>query len=163
MKLSKPVLLTLIGAIFVIVYLFFFAGPKKTPVSQVSQKQGEPKVIEQIAVKEKGRSQEEIKKVARVDARWLKDPFLLPKLPDMHEETSDAPLKLSGIIEGSEGRFAIVGSHIVKKGDFIGDERVLDIEKDRIVLGRKGKKKIISVTDLSKSIDYKATSPEEKK
>lgn len=163
MKLSKPVLFTIVGAIFVIVYLFFFAGPKKSPVPQVLEKQIESKNIGQEVVKEKGSTQEEIKKVTHVDARWLKDPFLLPKIKDMKEDAFDAPLKLSGIIEGREGRFAIVGSHIVKKGDFIGDEMVLDIEKDRILLSRKGKKKIISVTDLSRGADYKATTPEEKK
>lgn len=163
MKLSKPVLFTLIGSLLVILYLFVFAGPKKTLVSIPVGKKDEQKLTETMATKDKDKQEEQIKKISQMDANWAKDPFLLPKITDAKQDVSQTPLKLTGIIEGRDGRYAIVDTNIVKKGDFIGDEMVLDIEKDRIILTRKGKKKTISVSDITREDGVKASSPEGKR
>ncbi|HOP86071.1 MAG TPA: hypothetical protein PLM71_02730 [Syntrophorhabdaceae bacterium] len=165
MKLSKPVLFTLIGAIIVIIYLFFFAGPKKIPPVKIKSPETEGTKV-QTGLMEKDRPKDGPKKVANVDAFWKNDPFMLPQISQIttiDEEMAHEPLKLHGIIEGKDGRYAIIGTNIVKKDDFIGDERVLDIGKDTVIIARKGKKKTVFMSDLSKEMDFKTSSPGEKR
>ncbi|HOJ43692.1 MAG TPA: hypothetical protein PK800_06195 [Syntrophorhabdaceae bacterium] len=162
MKVSKPVLFTLIGAITIIIYLFFFAGPKKPPSVDVQLPQ-KAEVKMQPALKEIDRPKDEPKRITHVDAYWKNDPFILPKVSIGEEEVFHEPLKLSGIIEGNDGRYAIIGTNIVKKGDFIGDEKVLDIGKDSVIIARRGKKKTISISDLSREMGFKPSSPEGKR
>ncbi|HPP07450.1 MAG TPA: hypothetical protein PLW88_08755, partial [Syntrophorhabdaceae bacterium] len=106
---------------------------------------------------------DEPKRITHVDAYWKNDPFILPKVSIGEEEVFHEPLKLSGIIEGNDGRYAIIGTNIVKKGDFIGDEKVLDIGKDSVIIARRGKKKTISISDLSREMGFKPSSPEGKR
>lgn len=149
MKVSKPVLITLIGAIVVIIYLFFFAGPKKTPPVKIKSSETEG-IRVQTEIVEKDRPKDVPKKVDHVDAFWKNDHFMSPKISNNDEEIAHEPLKLLGIIEGKDGRYAIIGTDIVKKDDFIGNERVLDIGKDTVIIARKGNKKVLSMSDLSK-------------
>jgi len=150
LKVSKPVLFTLIGAVVIIIYLFFFAGPKKTPPPKIVDTSGSPKTVMQVSEKAKEKGGDMLKKVSSVDASWQRDPFLLPNLPKVDEERNYVPLKLVGIIEGSDGRYAILGSNIVKKGDLIGEDRVQEIGRDRIILVRKGQRKVVSVSDAER-------------
>ncbi len=164
MKVSKPVLFTLIGSIIVIIYLFFFAGPKKaTVVSKTSQPVEAATTQIQSVSKSQDKRSDEPRKVSSVDVTWKRDPFLLPKLSLGDDEKAYVPLKLVGIIEGSDGRYAILDSHIVKKGDLIGEDMVYEITKDRVILVRKGRKKVIAVADISRMETNKPSLPEEKR
>lgn len=150
MKISKPVLFTLIGAVLVIIYLFFFAGPKKAHPPKMPDTQVAAKVTPQLAEKAKEQAGGELRKVSSVDASWNKDPFLLPNIPKREDERPYTPLRLVGIIEGSDGRYAIFGSNILKKGDLIGEDRVQEIGMDRVILVRKGQRKVVSVSDAER-------------
>lgn len=163
MKISKPVLFTLIGAVLVIIYLFFFAGPKKTPPPKMPDTQVAAKVTPQLAEKAKEKAGGELRKVSSVDASWNKDPFLLPNIPKGEDERPYTPLKLVGIIEGSDGRYAIFGSNIVKKGDLIGEDKVQEIGMDRVILVRKGQRKVVSVSDAERVETSKPSSREGKR
>ncbi len=100
-----------------------------------------------------------------------KDPFALPsgvrllsqevpildgdkKLPSIHEtrlgeitpaETKppEAPLKLKAILISDHVRLASIDRSIVTIGDPINGEKVIDIQPDRVVLAKEGKKRTI--------------------
>jgi len=55
--------------------------------------------------------------------------------------------KLVAIMESKTGRYAIIGGEIVKKGDMVGDEKVSEISKDKVVLVRNNAKRILSIED----------------
>jgi len=164
LKVSKPVLFTLIGSIIVVIYLFFFAGPKKATTTKTPQPIEASGAQKQITPKLQDKSVEEPRKVSHIDATWKRDPFLLPRLSTGDGEKAYVPLRLVGIIEGSDGRYAILDSHIVKKGDLIGEEMVQEIAKDKVILVRKGRKKVVVVADdISRMETNKPLLPEEKR
>ena len=67
----------------------------------------------------------------------VKEKVSLPVLP---------PLTVKAILISDKIRLASVDRHIVTVGDKIFDERVLEIESDRVVLGKEGKKRILYLT-----------------
>lgn len=164
MKVSKPVLFTLIGAIVFAVYLFFFAGPKKAPPPKMPPSPDVAKLAAQAAQQTTEKRPDDIRKISRYDASWDRDPFLVPKL--MTEKTLEKPyipLKLVAIIESRQGRYAIFGNEIVKKGDTIGEERVYEVGKDRVILVRKGQRRVVPVADAMEIDSLKPSSMEEKR
>jgi len=65
----------------------------------------------------------------------------------------DTMPRLVAIIEGKQGRYAIFGSKIVARGDYIGEERVLEIGHDKVVLDVMGEKRVIPIqTDRAKEV-----------
>lgn len=70
---------------------------------------------------------------------WGPDPFGAPPAPverplgETHLE-SESPIELQGIIAGPNGMVAIIDSTIVRIGDHIGSERVLEITPRMVVL-----------------------------
>ncbi len=50
-------------------------------------------------------------------------------------------------MESKAGRYAIIGGEIVGKGDRIGDEKVAEIKRDKVVLIRNNAKRILSIDD----------------
>ncbi|NWG04046.1 MAG: hypothetical protein HXY44_14430 [Syntrophaceae bacterium] len=86
-----------------------------------------------------------------------RDPFLLPpgihllsnkeattgtknissKLPSNLNDGNPLPLKVKAILISDHIRLALIDRHIVTVGDSIQDEKVLDIAKDRVILGKK--------------------------
>jgi hypothetical protein len=82
------------------------------------------------------------------DVRSLGDPFSLP--PGVRRKTGEedaeeggedpgvSSLQVTAILTQGSRRVAAVGRKIVCEGDWIGDEEVLRIEADRVVLRRSG-------------------------
>lgn len=60
---------------------------------------------------------------------WKRSPFLASGL-----SSSSSSLSLSGIINSGRGLKAAIGDSIVGKGDTIGNYKVVDIKKDRVIL-----------------------------
>lgn len=60
---------------------------------------------------------------------WKKSPFIKT---GGYETTSDLALK--GIIGSGSNLKAMIGDSIVRKGDKIGNNKVIDIKKDRVIL-----------------------------
>jgi len=92
----------------------------------------------------------------RMESRRERDPFLLP--PGVHhlsavpqdlslkrdEKPRDIPLpslEVKAILISDRLRLASIDRQIVTVGDLIGDERVLDIQKDRVIMGKGDKKR----------------------
>ena len=86
--------------------------------------------------------------VSRMNLSWRDDPFSLPKsVTDRKTEKPKTIPKLTAIMESKTGRYAIIGGEIVKKGDMVGDEKVSEISKDKVVLVRNNAKRILSIED----------------
>jgi len=95
-------------------------------------------------------------------AREFRNPFSLP--PGVHLATKasgtgikekasapgapaldslPSPLKIKAILISNHIRLASIGQHIVKVGDSIHDEKVLEITQDKVVLGKGNKKRTL--------------------
>jgi hypothetical protein len=78
------------------------------------------------------------------------DPFSLPPgvRTKMHvrseerdgekPEEESTTIKVNAILTQGSRRVAAVGRHVVEEGDWIGDEEVVRIEEDRVVLRQSG-------------------------
>jgi hypothetical protein len=51
--------------------------------------------------------------------------------------------EVKSIFTSGSSRVATVNDHIVKVGDFLGEEMVLEIKEDSVVLGSKGKRRVL--------------------
>jgi len=152
LKVSKPIIIALVLAIVFSAYTFFFTGKKKPPsktplpaetVAVTPQLSSQPSIIT-VEQPEAPKLQ-----ITKVNFTWDRDPFQLPKLTD--EKRVQQPkigLKLVAVLESKKGRLAIIGNDIVERGDFIGDEKVLEIWKDRVILVRKGQRRVIPVASM---------------
>ena len=88
----------------------------------------------------------------------MRDPFLLP--PGVHLLSKiGAPLGVKGVplkTETDRGvkailiadhiRLALIDHHIVTVGDSIRDEKVLEINSDRVILGKGGQKRTLHLS-----------------
>jgi hypothetical protein len=52
------------------------------------------------------------------------------------EETETFPFKVRAILISDQIRLATIGSHIVAVGDRVNGETILEIKKDRVILGK---------------------------
>jgi hypothetical protein len=70
--------------------------------------------------------------------RWGKDPFLHLPEPSSAEQDDSSPssVELQGVIAGPMGVVAILNHQIVRPGDRINGEVVLDITPNAVVLKR---------------------------
>lgn len=155
MKVSKPFIVMLIGSMGFAAYLFFFSGPKRphvgkpSPAPKMEMAGQETTLLPQMPANVAKR----LEKIDK-DASWLRDPFELPKMVGAGANVkADTMPRLVAIIEGKQGRYAIFGSKIVKKGDYIGEERVLEIGHDKVVLDIMGEKRVLSIqADKAKEV-----------
>jgi hypothetical protein len=92
-----------------------------------------------------------------------KDPFLLPsgirllskigtpmgtketlsKMGNPQNEILLSPLKVKAILISDRIRLALIDRHIVKVGDPVQDEKVLEIKTDRVILGKGDQKRTL--------------------
>jgi len=90
------------------------------------------------------------------DVPWGRNPFLtkeemnslrkketLPTSPTSMIISPFPQWEVKSILTSGSGRVATVNDHIVKVGDFLGEERVLEINEDSVVLGSKGKRRLL--------------------
>jgi len=59
------------------------------------------------------------------------------------EEIETSPLKVRAILISDQIRLATIGPHIVAVGDKLNGETILEIKKDRVILGRGDKKRTL--------------------
>ena len=64
--------------------------------------------------------------------------------PSAQSSSKAAPLILNGIIASGDEGLALINNRIYKKGDSIGDKRVLKIYRDKVEISNKGE--IITLT-----------------
>lgn len=146
MKVSKSILVALILAVLFAAYSFLFTDKKvqstfPVPVTNIAG------TTPQAPYSTTGSKTPKLN-VDTLNLSWQNDPFSLPK--SVMEKKAEKPkiaLKLVAIMESNAGRYAIIGGEIVKKGDKIGEEKVVEIHNDRVVLIRNNTKRILSIED----------------
>ena len=76
-------------------------------------------------------------RLERTKADWGRDPFAVST--DLDKEYNKIELQLKGISLTKEGAgFAFINNEIVKKGDRIGDYEIMEIEKNQVMVRRRG-------------------------
>jgi len=146
LKVSKPILITLVLAILFAGYTFLFTGKKRSVMSSSPA----AKINEADSHAPRPAPAGETMKldVSKLNLSWRDDPFFLPRsVTDKKSEKPKTVPKLVAIMESNTGRYAIIGGEIVKKGDMVGDEKVSEISKDKVVLVRNNAKRILSIED----------------
>ncbi len=133
----------LLVAALALIYILFFTGPKKGVLQPTAV------VPEAPVVPGFSPTAETEKPVLRnVKLAWERDPFLLPKPPEgKAARPSKTSLRLVGILDGNNGRFAILDEEVVRKGDVVGGERIQEVGKDRVVLVRGNVKRVLSLEE----------------
>ena len=175
MKVSKPVLIFGIVVLLLAGYIFFFTGKKKTAVpvppasgqtqpaqqgqhTAASHKQRHPtgKNIS-IGTCGKGRPTGATPAPVKPDfdkakGAWVKNPFILPQFKEEKKKETAPAVRLFAIFEKGKDRVAIIDHEVVRKGDMVGDEKVLEIEKDKVILTRNGTKRVLSLASIEDTV-----------
>ncbi len=80
--------------------------------------------------------------------RWGRNPFLTPD----EEATGGRPgtkgLDVKTIIVGEDKSVATLGRYTVSVGEKIGEEKVVEIRRDAVVLERNGRRRILRAAEL---------------
>ena len=146
LKVSKPILITLVLAILFAGYTFLFTGKKRSVMS--SSPAAKTNEVDAQASRPANSGETMKLDVGKMNLSWRDDPFFLPRsVTDKKSEKPKMVPKLVAIMESKTGRYSIIGGEIVKKGDMVGDEKVSEISKDKVVLVRNNAKRILSIED----------------
>lgn len=80
---------------------------------------------------------------------WGRDPFQHPleKVTPPHGRIFNGT-RLVGIIGGKKGRVAIFGHSVLQKGDMVGNEMIVDIDRNRVTVARNGSRRIIAMQEM---------------
>jgi len=76
---------------------------------------------------------------------WARNPFVLPQLKEERSKETTPAARLFAILEKGKDRVAIIDHEIVRKGDMVGNEKVLEIESDKVILIRNGVKRVLDL------------------
>jgi hypothetical protein len=179
-KVSKPVLIFGIVVLLLAGYIHFFTGKKKAagpvaPVPQVSsqkqtaqQRQTAPQPVAQtpppapaktVSSEPAAKSSQTGVTLAPVkpdfDKRkgiWVKNPFILPQFKEEKKKETTPAVRLFAIFEKGKDRVAIIDHEVVRKGDMVGNEKVLEIERDKVILTRNGTKRVLPLLSIEDSV-----------
>jgi hypothetical protein len=146
LKVSKPILVALIVSVLFSVYLIYFTGKKKI-LSPGPQMATALKSNMQSVQKLEGQHVGMPVRLVKTDFAWRRDPFFIVQKMEENITGPKVQLKLLAILEGRKGRIAIINNEILKTGDIIGDERVMEIGQNSVVLIKKGTKRIIPIEE----------------
>jgi len=175
-KVSKPVLIFGIVMVLLSGYIFFFTGKKKAtgpvapvpPASRqtqpVAQGQAKPqpgaqtapispaKTIPSVPAVKGGQPEAtpsaEKPDFDKVKGAWVKNPFMLPQFKEEKKKETASAVRLFAIFEKGKDRVAIIDREVVRKGDMVGDEKVFEIGKDKVILIRNGAKRVLSLASI---------------
>jgi hypothetical protein len=176
-KVSKPVIIFGIVVLLLAGYVHFFTGKKKTtgPVAPASgqtqpAQQGQspsqppPQTPPASPAKTfpsefaaKG-GQPEVTTITtkpdfdKIKGTWVKNPFILPQFKEERKKETAPAVRLFAIFEKGKDKVAIIDHEVVRKGDMVGDEKVLEIEKDKVTLTRNGTKRVLTLASIEDTV-----------
>jgi len=78
---------------------------------------------------------------------WSSDPFMLPAIKGKKGREEGTAVRLAAILERGGDRVAVIDRDVVKKGDMIGNEKVVEIGRDRVVLARGAVRRTLTLAD----------------
>ena len=79
------------------------------------------------------------------EAKWVRNPFLLPLTGISKKKESVQATRLLAIFQKGTDRVAIIDHDVVRTGDMVGDEKVLHIGDDNVVLARGPLKRVLNL------------------
>lgn len=91
---------------------------------------------------------------------WGRDPFVTPEeiASSVRAPLSRADLRITSIIIQGANRVVTIGDNVVREGEMVGAERVVEIREDGIVLSRGEEQRFLELPDSS-SISIERKSP----
>jgi len=78
---------------------------------------------------------------------WSSDPFMLPVIKGKRGREEGTAVRLAAILERGGDRVAVIDRDVVRKGDMIGNEKVVEIGRDRVVLARGSVRRTLTLAD----------------
>jgi type II secretory pathway component PulC len=163
LKVSKPILIALIVSVIFSVYMIFFTGKKKIVPAMPQSTSTLNSNMQSVGQQEGGQQVKTPIKPVKTDFTWKRDPFFVAQPTDKNMTEPKVQLKLFAILEGRKGRLAIINNEILKTGDIIGDEKVLEIGRDSVVLVKKSTKRTIPIEEVSSEYSTKSKGKEGEK
>jgi hypothetical protein len=175
-KVSKPVLIFGIVVLLLAGYIHFFTGKKKAagpiapvpPVSSQKQPAQQGQTAPQPAAPAPAKTvpSEPAAKSSQAGVTltpvkpdfdklkgiWVKNPFILPQFKEEKKKDTTLAVRLFAIFEKGKDRVAIIDHEVVRKGDMVGNEKVLEIEKDKVILTRNGTKRVLSLLSIEDTV-----------
>ena len=79
---------------------------------------------------------------------WGRNPFLTPEEEAMGGRPGTKGLDIKTIIVGDDKSVATLGRFTVTVGENIGEEKVVEIRRDAVVLERNGRRRILRAAEL---------------
>ncbi len=117
------------------------AAFKNIPVSEPGAKSSQPEAAPPA----------EKPQFDKLQTGWVKNPFVLPQLKET-KKMSAAAIRLSAIFEKGKDRVAIIDREVVREGDMVGDEKVLEIGRDKVVLIRNNIRRVLSLGNIEDTV-----------
>jgi hypothetical protein len=141
-KVSKPFIILLVASVLFGIYLVFFTGKSKVvPVAPGKPSASQPAPPAVLPTEAAGN------KPSSGEITWGRDPFARPEFfnKDIENPTKavKSALRLEAILEGDKGRVAIIDKQVLVRGDAIGNERIQEIGRDRVVLIGGGSRRLL--------------------
>jgi hypothetical protein len=175
-KVSKPVLILCIVLLLIAGYVHFFTGKKKpkgpvppAPPTQAQTQPAKPQAgqpqpqpaappappapaaQQQQAQQTPGKPEAAVPAVKpqfdKLAVSWSSDPFMLPAIKGKKGREEGTAVRLAAILERGGDRVAVIDRDVVKKGDMIGNEKVVEIGRDRVVLARGAVRRTLTLAD----------------
>jgi len=151
--MKNKVLILLLAGLLIGLVTYHIQSPSKGKPTKgspaVEKKKGAEESLEFETVKRK-----------HLAEGWGRNPFFrteervkevkaLPTTPSLQEEVKAPSLKLEMIFTANAQRVAIVSGQSVKEGDKVGEEVVVRIDSDRVILKKDGKQRTVKLDPFS--------------
>lgn len=100
------------------------------------------------------RAEEKVAPTAKVEVKPM-----LPQSPVPQKLEGRPPLKLEMVFTADAQKAAILGGQFVMEGDKVGEEVVVRIESDRVILKKDGKRRTIKLDPFSSPFQVQERGP----
>ncbi len=151
MTKNKVFLLLLVGLLMGVVIYNIQSSSKGKPVTKSPAVREQKEEFKFETLKRKSlaegwgrnpffRAEEKVLPPAKVEAKAMPS-----QPPPPQQEEKRPPLKLEMIFMANAQRVAILSDRFVKEGDKVGEEVVVRIESDRVILQKNGKRRTIKL------------------
>jgi type II secretory pathway component PulC len=165
MTRNKVYLLLFVGLLMGVVIYNIQSFSKRKPVIKAPAIQEQKEEFEFETLKRKSlvegwgrnpffRAEEKVLPPAKVETKAM--PSQPPSPPQLEGRP---PLKLEMIFGGNAQKAAILGGQFVMEGDKVGEEVVVRIESDRVILKKDGKRRTIKLDPFSSPFQVEERRP----
>jgi hypothetical protein len=98
----------------------------------------------------------------RLKVGWVSDPFALPVIKGKKGREDGSAVRLVAILERAGDRVAVIDRDVVRKGEMVGNEKVVEIGRDRVVLARGALRRTLILADADSVATEEALAAKQK-